>query len=103
MLEIWGGVDSTYTIIAVVFCVVNIVSVPRAFQTIWNRAVCGASSFDCQRNYFPVNHLQLLQKAHYFGNDQEKPQEDTVRLMRQLLCSPSGNKGIDLEMPVHLL
>ena len=63
MLEIWSGVDCTYIIIAVVFCVVNIVTVPRAFHTVWNWAVCGARSFDCQRNCFPVNCLQLYQTA----------------------------------------
>ena len=45
MLEIWSGVDCIYIIIAVVFCVVNIVTVPRAFHTVWNWAVCGARSF----------------------------------------------------------
>lgn len=33
MLEIWGGVNSTYIIIAVVFCVVNIV-------TVWSSPHC---------------------------------------------------------------
>lgn len=85
-----GWYCSTYIIIAVVFCVVNIV-------TVWSFPHClnqqfRARSFDCQINYFPVNCLQLHQKLHYIGNDQEKPQEDMVRLMRQLLCSSSGDK-----------
>lgn len=51
MFEIWVGADSICILIAVVLCVVNIVTVPRVFHAVWNWAVCGARSFGSQRNF----------------------------------------------------
>lgn len=90
-----------------VVCIVNIVTVLKAFHTAWNWAVCGTRPWPkhllCKETIFLWILSIIIKKLHYIGNSQGKPQEDEVRLMKQLLGSPSGDKGTALGMPVHLL